>query len=165
MDTVLFCYENVSNEYINEIIDILKYHNFNLAPQYIIEDETIARGYIRISDTSLFTAKLSAAMMLDGITRYEYPHIRYITNKIIFTNNYKWKPYFTRCDDNLNVVKSCDKCPYCVDDVSVSRFICNKANREIGYTSRQEFPEWCPLTDGWRTYTEFKKVWCDYIDE
>lgn len=178
MDAILIAYQGVSDEYVNEVVDILKHHNFFVATESIIENELIdkecihlgnenmhttrvvngevsycsitiiVREYTHITNERIFTPKHAAAVMLDSMTRREYPPIRYITNKIVYNGNYKRKPYFTRYDDNLNVVKSCDKCPYCVDEISVSRFICNKANREIGYASQQTFPEWCPLTDG-----------------
>lgn len=164
MNSMLICYQNVTEQYVKDIIDILSYHNFILAPQDIIDDETITRAYIFVKDENVFKPKFSAEAILDDITRLEYPKIRYITNKVTYTDNYVWRPYFTRCDDNLNVVKSCDKCQYCVDEISVSRFICTKANKEIGYASQQEFPEWCPLTDGWRTYEEFKILWKDYYE-
>ena len=152
MDAILISYHGVSDGYIKVVVDILKNHNFFIAPQSIIDDETVTiREYICTTNEHLFKPKHAAAVMLDDMTRREYPPVRYITNKIVYNGNYKWKSYFIRCDDNRNVVGSCDECPYCIDEISVSRFICNKLNREIGYASQQTFPKWCPLTDGWRT--------------
>lgn len=55
MDAILISYHGVSDGYIKVVVDILKNHNFFIAPQSIIDDETVTiREYIYVPQMSIY---------------------------------------------------------------------------------------------------------------
>ena len=105
--SIIWCYENVSNDYILDIIHILKQENIQIAPMCILNDFTVPHIYVRIADCQIFGPKCAAAALVDYIKRdiiHDFTDI-YLTNDIQYIRSDILKlpdNYCIQCGEKFN---------------------------------------------------------------
>lgn len=105
--SIIWCYENVSNDYILDVINILKQENIQIAPMCILNDFTVPHIYVHIADCQIFGPKCAAAMLVDYIKHdiiHDFTDI-YLTNDIQYIRSDILKlpdNYCIQCGEKFN---------------------------------------------------------------